>query len=177
MKRYNKLFLYKQKKLQNMTSRVDQFFSQVFDRLNRQGHSYRNVVGYLASEGVNISAQALRSWHVRRSQKLTARAARLPLAFVHGVNSSGHRPTPVRNDPLVPHSGAARSVLEDVEADLVRTRRPSTLQAQIAEEERRLALFHRGSSTSFLVRPKNVANPTLAGAKTGRDGNDQEAIP
>lgn len=57
-----------------MASKVDPFFALVFEQLNGRGQSYRSVCEVLLDQGVEISPQALRSWHLRRSRKIAERA-------------------------------------------------------------------------------------------------------
>lgn len=61
-----------------MTSRLDPYFSQIFQKLNQEGRSYHFVREYLKSEGIEISRQALWSWHTRKSQKLLMRSLKYP---------------------------------------------------------------------------------------------------
>ena len=62
-----------------MTSKLDPFFSQLFDQLAGEGLSYRTVCKSLLVQGVEISPQALRSWFVRRTQKIANRSSALPM--------------------------------------------------------------------------------------------------
>ncbi|MDD2811066.1 hypothetical protein [Rhodoferax sp.] len=61
-----------------MTSKLDPFFNQLFEQLAGEGLSYRTVCKSLLSHGVEISPQALRSWFVRRTQKIAQRSSALP---------------------------------------------------------------------------------------------------
>lgn len=134
-----------------MASRLDRFFTQLFDQLNQQGLSYRTVCGYLKTVDVVISPQALRSWHIRRSQKLMERAARVPVTHVYGPPSNqsarsdrkGLPSTQTRTEPAAQVQGALT---------LADAAKPRTLQAQIEEEERRLALNNPHFSAAYMVR-------------------------
>lgn len=62
-----------------MTSKLDPLFEQVFEQLNDRGLSYRSVCDQLLlHQGLKISPQALRSWHLRRSRKISERAGSRP---------------------------------------------------------------------------------------------------
>nr|WP_319563624.1 hypothetical protein [uncultured Rhodoferax sp.] len=60
-----------------MTSKLDPFFDDVFRQLTNEGLSYRTVCKSLLGMGVEISPQALRSWYVRRTQKIAMRSSAL----------------------------------------------------------------------------------------------------
>jgi hypothetical protein len=47
---------------------------QIFDHLNVQGLSYRAVCATLLEQRVEISHQALRSWHLRKMRKIASRS-------------------------------------------------------------------------------------------------------
>lgn len=61
-----------------MASKLDPYTYELFEQLNNRGLSYRSVCNNLLGMGVEISAQSLRSWHVRRSRKIAARSSALP---------------------------------------------------------------------------------------------------
>lgn len=151
-----------------MSSILDPFFTELFERLNQQGLSYRAVCKYLKSIGVGISPQALRSWHVRRSQKLMARAQTLPLSHisqsVSALTIARHKKT---------NGNQSQSKGLNLPSTLMLAPVPIThgcglLQAQIAEEERKLALLGNVREDRFLVRRKNAtkANGTYWGNHT-----------
>lgn len=60
--------------LSHMSSKLDPFFSKIFELLNEQGLSYQSTCSFLEIQGVKISPQALRSWYLRRNRKLMVRA-------------------------------------------------------------------------------------------------------
>ena len=61
-----------------MTSKLDPFFDDVFRQLTNEGLSYyARCASPCWGMGVEISPQALRSWYVRRTQKIAMRSSAL----------------------------------------------------------------------------------------------------
>lgn len=83
-----------------MGSRLDKHHDQIFEQLNSKGLSYRTVVGNLLAEHhLRISPQALRNWHISRSQKIRERNGRLgPSA--QSVPEVGQRATVAISSPI-----------------------------------------------------------------------------
>lgn len=140
---------------QIMSSRLDPFFRVVFDQLNSQGLSYRFVCASLLEEGVTISPQALRSWHLRRGRKIAARSqqAIAPALRAGSTTAAGsvvlEIKLPIREQTMAAPAGHASH------ASLCEGRAP--LQAQIEDEERRLLLQSAGQNC-FPVRRKQVTD-------------------
>lgn len=131
-----------------MTSRLDPFFHLVFEQLNAQGLSYRSVCASLRLEGVTISPQALRSWHLRRSRKIATRSLQTMAPVRAPVSSVTPASAPI--DGIVQKQEQARAapvihVSHSLSAGL------TPLLAQIEEEEQRL-LFQITHQNFFPVR-------------------------
>ena len=118
-----------------MTSRLDPFFSTLFQQLNEQGMSYRAVCKSLCLQGVRISPQALRSWHVRKVLKIESRAMKMPpvqvlamkpVDLVPGVTVSNALPTEDRYLSVKSRAAPPTSAYQGL------------LQEQIQEEEQKL---------------------------------------
>jgi hypothetical protein len=139
-----------------MTSRLDPFFSTLFQQLNEQGMSYRAVCKSLRLQGVDISPQALRSWHVRKVLKIASRTIKMPpvqalamepVDLVPGVAVSNALPTEDQYLSAPARAAAPTSVCQGL------------LQEQIQEEEQKL--LHASTATGFsgyLVPKKRAAN-------------------
>lgn len=134
-----------------MTSRLDPFFSSLFQQLNQHGLSYQAVCNDLLSRGVSISPQALRSWHLRRSAKIAERSQK--------SIAPGARPAATMAPAdIAPHDlpGRQQQTLESSAGHLKGDSQSAgfaPLQAQIEEEERRLFLQAAGPNF-FPVRRK-----------------------
>jgi hypothetical protein len=129
-----------------MASKLDPFFDVLFDQLNNQGLSYRSVCNNLLSMGVEISAQSLRSWHVRRSRKIAARLSAMPR--LEGYRTATAPPSssalPPRRPPSTHLAQKATS-----------PSKPNTLRREIDAQEQGLATTpFTHQSLGFLVRPK-----------------------
>ena len=144
--------------LKQMSSRLDPFFAPLFEMLNKQGLSYRAGCVYLAGEGVQISPQALRSWHLRRSKKLVTRSQKLPTS--HGFGPS---------DLVLGAPGRGKATQTalfpngDSQSDRVSVNSVDSLQRQIHEEEHRLASATQFVQTSFLIRRKSSSEKSTGG--------------
>lgn len=153
-----------------MTSRLDPFFNSLFDQLNREGLSYRTVCKYLLSDGVKISPQALRSWHVRRGQKIAKRTMQLePVAELLGTSK------PTERDLMLDaiHKEATSPLTAPViDAALTSELRP--LRAQIEEEERNLSALRIESQTRYPVRRKFVTNSNVPKFQTTAVGQKKK---
>jgi hypothetical protein len=149
-----------------MSSVLDPYFAELFIRLNQEGLSYRAVCKYLKSIQVEISPQALRSWHVRRSQKIVARAQSLPLSnisqSVSALTMTRNKKTNGLQSPSVDLNLHSTLMLASVPI----TQKYGLLQAQIAEEERKLEQSSNDLGDRFLVR-RNVTRAN--GANWGND--------
>jgi len=133
-----------------MSSKIDPHFAHVFEQLNGRGLSYRAVCTQLLGMGVEISHQALRSWHLRRSRKITVRSAAIS---VHaGVDLSvcvPDAPAPSTARPTKP------SVVSPTVFRASTSRRVNELQEEIEKQQERLASSPFSiANTNFLVRPK-----------------------
>lgn len=138
-----------------MSSRLDPFFAEVFERLNQQGLSYRSVCGYLSSVGVKVSPQALRSWHIRRSQKLVARSVSMPSGHVFGSVTALKDSGFTANGLLQANRATIHAVEVKVEPGSQTASSPGRLQVQIEQEERKLALHTQNLGVNFLVPRKS----------------------
>lgn len=133
-----------------MASKIDPFRAEVFEQLNAFGLSYRSVCGFLLDKGVEVSPQALRTWHLRRSRKINSRGTLIsqdrPSSQAERSSSLPAPPTrwPNATPPKVPlptsgqpHNSTAK------------------LKHQIEEQEQRLSAspFSPGC-TGFLLKPK-----------------------
>lgn len=133
-----------------MASKIDPFHTEVFEQLNAFGLSYRSVCGFLLDKGVEVSPQALRTWHLRRSKKIRSRGALVPQDLAnwkteHGaslqVSATGRPNAPPMKEPFTSPS----KVLN----------RTAKLKHEIEDQEQRLsAAPFSPSSTSFLLKPK-----------------------
>lgn len=145
-----------------MSSRLDPYFSQLFVQLNDQGLSYRTVASeLLQSSGIAVSPQALRSWHLRRTAKLAKRAK--GLMAVDAIKSSlapvAGSVTPMPPSTTVPGENLKSVVQQIADSDQVMAQRLQ-LQAQIAEEERRLSVYQSGAHTRYPVRRRAALVPS-----------------
>lgn len=156
-----------------MTSRLDPFFSSLFEQLNQQGLSYRTVCGLLLSQGVSISPQALRSWHLRRSRKIAARSqqAIAPALRAGSTTAAGsvvlESKLPIREQTMAAPAGHASH------ASLSEGRAP--LQAQIEDEER-LLLLELAGQNFFPVRRKQLTNSIEQRLSTIANGQTEKGI-
>lgn len=134
----------------HMASKIDPFRAEVFEQLHGYGLSYRSVCGYLLDKGVEVSPQALRSWHLRRSRKISSRGTLipqdLPNSQTRGRVSSlpAARTQPVTTAPKAPIAIPDQAVI-----------RISKLKHRIEEQEQRLSAtpFSPGC-IGFLLKPK-----------------------
>lgn len=134
-----------------MASKIDPFRAEVFEQLNAFGLSYRSVCGFLLDKGVEVSPQALRTWHLRRSRKINSRGTLisqdLPSSLAGRSSSlpapSTRRPNATPPKAALPTPGQARNSA-------------SKLKHQIEEQEQRLSAspFSPGC-TGFLLKPKH----------------------
>lgn len=134
-----------------MSSRLDSFFSVLWLQLNEQGMSYRMVCKFLRLQGVEISPQALRSWHVRRMRKIAQRVIAMPPVLskyttnVNGLNSTiGLPPAPAKDLQKPVAKCAAVRILG----------RGSSLQEQIQMEEQKLLQTLAATGVSGYLIPK-----------------------
>lgn len=137
-----------------MSSILDPFFHDLFERLNQQGLSYRMVCQYLTTVDVKISAQALRSWHVRRSKKLMTRSLALPSTSRAFGTHAAAKPESALTDAgpdLAPETSVA-VVQRTVKSQVLTAQRP--LELEIAAAEKKLAALNHSPSTGFVVRCK-----------------------
>lgn len=137
-----------------LASKLDHFSDVLFDQLNLKGMSYRAVCQNLLTLGVEISPQALRSWHLRRARKIAFRGSLLTLSCVSDeqpdmtvIDHVTVVPGAIRklNDPGVVNSLSSVHVTADAALQPIRDR--------ILEEERNL-LSHSSSSPGYLIRKK-----------------------
>ncbi len=130
-----------------MASKLDPFHDELFDQLNNRGMSYRSVCNILLGMGVEISAQSLRSWHVRRSRKIAARSGVSPSVMNRSTIAPVDLPagTQPRKTTAVQQ---ARPMASFVEKD--------ALQKEIAQQEQGLATTpFSQQSLGFLVKRKH----------------------
>ena len=156
-----------------MSSRLDPFFRVVFDQLNSQGLSYRFVCASLLEEGVTISPQALRSWHLRRGRKIAARSLQT-MAPVRAP-APGVTPASAPIDGIVQKQEQARAapvihVSHSLSAGL------TPLLAQIEEEERRLVL-QTTHQNFFPVRRKPIIDSSEPPSSTTATPQTQKGNP
>lgn len=161
-----------------MTSRLDPYFSTLFEQLNEHGLSYQAVSHQLSlMHGVCVSPQALRSWHLRRSAKIAKRTQSLMAACASTANSdpSDAQGIAVQSSPPL-HRQTIKSVVSQVQGrEAVLAQRPR-LQVQIQEEELKLSTFQMGGQSRYPVRrkatlasTKQVFQTTSATGRTPKD--------
>lgn len=134
-----------------MTSKLDPFFNQLFEQLAGEGLSYRTVCKSLLSQGVEISPQALRSWFVRRTQKIASRSNALPsrvfssstaipgAPFQSGLFASREEGTAVANRSSGPLSGATDGPLSLlIQAEEQKLAAPSLTQSYLLPKKKPL---------------------------------------
>lgn len=154
-----------------MTSRLDPFFSSVFQQLNEQGLSYRTVCGYLLiQEGVSISPQALRSWHLRRGRKIAARSQQAMGPVL--APAPGSTPARASLDRTVRMRGQAMAAPVAQTSHMLSAGH-APLLAQIEEEERRL-FFQTTGQNSFPVRRRPVTDSSEQRISTTPNGQTQK---
>lgn len=156
-----------------MSSRLDPFFRIVFDQLNVQGMSYRSVCAFLLAEGVSISPQALRSWHLRRSRKIAARSLQIMAPVPAPAPGAAPASAPIESMVQIREQARAAPVAHashSLSAGL------ASLQAQIAEEERRLLIQTTGQNF-FPVRRKPTAGSSEPPISTTANAKTQKGIP
>jgi hypothetical protein len=124
-----------------MASRLDPHLIQIFERLHERAESYRTVCAWLTEVGVRISAQALRTWHIRKTQKISGRKQLL------GPSSANGAATPLPK----PVGGSG---ISGVCPALGNHSTQSTLAEQIRAEESRLQENSNGPADGFVVRAK-----------------------
>jgi len=146
-----------------MTSRLDPYFSTLFEQLNEHGLSYQTVSRQLSlMHGVCVSPQALRSWHLRRTAKIAKRTQGLMVACASKAGSglSQGQSTALPSSPPL-QMQTTKSVISQVqEREAVLAQRPQ-LQAQIREEERKLSSFQIGGQSRYPVRRKAALTTTV----------------
>ena len=127
----------------------------LFDQLNLKGLSYQTVCQMLLKQGVKISPQALRSWHLRRSRKIAHRSSLLtPLIAIDekkdmallDYTSDPPYSRPKLNDPDM------AICISPIQVDSAL--RP--IQDRIRQEEQNL-LSHSIGTSGYLVRKKPVS--------------------
>jgi hypothetical protein len=133
-----------------MASKIDPFRAEVFEQLNAFGLSYRSVCRFLLDKGVEVSPQALRTWHLRRSKKIRSRGALIP--------PDPASPQTERGSSLKVSTMGRPNVLpmkEPLTSPSKALNRTAKLKHEIEKQEQRLsaAPFSPGY-TSLLVRPK-----------------------
>lgn len=135
-----------------MSSKLDPFFDDVFKLLTYQGLSYRTVCKSLLGLGVEISPQALRSWYVRRTQKISLRSNALPF---RSFSSS-------KVLPVVPLQEGLFPSVEEGAASPIRSSRSlvsiadGPLSLMIQAEEQKLAAA--APMRTYLVPKKQVVH-------------------
>lgn len=116
-----------------MASKLDPFFNQLFEQLTVEGLSYRTVCKFLLGMGVEISPQALRSWYVRRTQKIARRSNALPS---RAFNSSKAIPgAPLQSDLFASRKEGAVLVNRSSNPLVSATDRPLSLLIQAEEQK------------------------------------------
>lgn len=131
-----------------MASRLDPFFSTLFEQLNEQGLSYRTVCNQLLDKGIEISPQALRSWHLRRARKIASRAQQ---RVDTGSCQEQVIAAALRQRPA---AIAMQSLATAGMPGVRKISKPSQLQSQIEAEERQLLTQQIGGQTCYPVRRK-----------------------
>ena len=156
-----------------MSSRLDPFFRVVFDQLNKQGSSYRSVCCYLLSQGVTISPQALRSWHLRRSAKIAARALQTMAPVRAPAPGAAPASDSLDGTLLLREKTVAAPVIH---ASQSQSAGHVSLRAQIAEEERRLVL-QTTHQNFFPVRRKPITDSSEPPISTSATAQTQKGNP
>lgn len=131
-----------------MASRLDPFFATLFEQLNGQGLSYRTVCNQLLDKGIEISPQALRSWHLRRARKIASRAQQRMHAG--SCQEQVIAAAPVQRPAAIAMQSLATAAMA---ADR-KIAKPSQLQSQIEAEERQLLTQQISGQTRYPVRRK-----------------------
>ena len=136
-----------------MSSKLDPFFSKLFELLNEQGLSYQATCNYLAIQGVTISPQALRSWYLRRNRKLMLRAQLRPaqqdLDLGKLVFATGRAVESIEG----------RSLVTEARTNGVLTGGThKKLEMQIQEEEKRLTSGIPFGQKGFLIKKKETCS-------------------
>ena len=134
-------------KITLMSSKLDPFFSQVFHQLMQEGLSYRTVCKSLLASGVEISPQALRSWYVRRVQKISSRTTALPPGYSSVFQSAPVGQLQTHLFPQEKNSSGEYERVERVErvgkiarvTDFFATEQHGPLAEQIRIEEQKLS--------------------------------------
>ena len=127
-----------------MSSRLDPYFKQIFEMLNKQGYSYHAVCEQLKFFGVNISRQALWSWHTRRTNKLLERSKKLAPTFNLEEKYGSSLRSPESNNVL-------KNLIPTVSA------RNSSLTALIECEEKLHQSPFKNLSSAYLIKTDMVA--------------------
>lgn len=156
-----------------MTSRLDPFFHLVFDQLNSQGSSYRSVCASLLEEGVTISPQALRSWHLRRSRKIAARSLQTLAPVTAPAPGAAPASAPIESMVQIREQARAAPVAHASHA--ITSAGHASLREQIEEEERRLVL-QTTHQNFFPVRRKQLTNSIEQRLSTIANGQTEKGI-
>ena len=134
-----------------MSSKIDPFSSLVFQELNERGMSYRAVCTLLLSNGVEVSHQALRSWYMRRSQKIKKRKSALLGALVSEPSSTSN--LSVAPVPRPPKPTISRQTAPTASAKTLAPKKFSEIQESIEKEQEILERNPFSSAhTQFLVK-------------------------
>lgn len=134
-----------------MSSKIDPFSSLVFQELNERGMSYRAVCTLLLSKGVEVSHQALRSWYMRRSQKIKKRKTGLSGALDDSSPSTANTSAPPTAEPTKPTF--SRQTDRTVSAKTLAPKKFSEIQESIEKEQEILERNPFSSAhTQFLVK-------------------------
>lgn len=131
-----------------MSSKLDPFFAVLFDLLNQRGASYKAASLFLATADIKISPQAVRSWHIRRSKKLQARAEKLPPTFGQINLFEGN----IKKGEI---DISPRALFTERSSPSRQAVSIGGLDMQIKEEERRLLSATPFSQTGFLIPRKS----------------------
>lgn len=134
-----------------MSSKIDPFSSLVFQELNERGMSYRAVCTLLLSNGVEVSHQALRSWYVRRSQKIKKRKTGLSGALDGALPSTSNTSALPTANPTKPT--ILRQPARTASAKTLAPNKFSEIQESIQKEQNNLERNPFSSSNiNFLVK-------------------------
>jgi hypothetical protein len=134
-----------------MTSKIDLHSELVFEQLNELGMSYRAVSDLLLKRGIEISHQAVRSWHLRRTEKIKKRKSILLGASVGESSSKSN--LSVAPVPRPPKPTIHRQTARTASAKTLAPNKFSEIQESIEKEQENLERNPFSSSNiQFLVK-------------------------
>jgi len=137
-----------------MTSKIDLHSELVFEQLNEFGMSYRAVSDLLLKRGIEVSHQAVRLWHLRRTEKIKKRKA-IFLGASDGASSSSLNAS-VPPAPRPPEPVVVRQSVRTTSRSTLASNQFNEFQESIDKE---LENFERNpfssSNTKFLIQRRS----------------------